>query len=382
MKKRSPLITVGIALIGILVVSVGLILLGSKDTRAFPSADSYLPSGTAAFADLLRRSGYQVVVDHEAKPHLRAGDVVIAFDPSLSKASNAFASEEDIEALRNTKEVIAQFVIKGGTLISFGMSPDFGDTSRQLWTSQTTVVCADGTSASVNWDGAAGPSFYLDDSAHGSIATIWSGTNSRGAGADFVTVSATGKGVEASFADGVIATNRFIDREQNALVIADVVSRVAKRGQRIVFAEASFGNSSSPGLLATIGPWAIAAWLQLLFLGAVILYTLGKPFGYPDPERRQERGARDLMDAMADTLRRGRMTKLALKTVYEDTMRQLRRLARGRQMERPGTFDAMTDLERAMNRLEAASEIGAPETSAVKFIQDVERLAHESGTRR
>jgi len=385
MKARSPLITVGVAFIGILIVSVGMIILGSKESRAFPSADSYLPSGTSAFAELLRRNHYQVVVDHHPKPALRPGDTVIAFDPSITQAMSAVTAEGGGEDLAATKEVIDQFVRDGGNVISFSMSPDFSEESKRLWNTTRNVLSSDGAKAQVTCDETGSVNYYLDDSANDSTDALWSLSSRGGArssASPFVAISSNGKGFEATFSQGIIATNRFIDRNENAYVLADVVARLAKPNGRIVFAEAAFGNSATPGLLATIGPWAVAGWMQLLFLAIVVFYTLGKPFGLPDPERRQERGARDLMDAMADTLRRGRMTKLALKTVYDDTTRQLRRMARGRPLERTGmTLDHMTDLERAVNKLEAAAEIGAPESMAVKLIEDVERLTKESGNR-
>src|SRR5262249_6709267 len=157
------------------------------------------------------------------------------------------------------------------------------------------VVHGDNDQAKVSWNGARDASYYLNADPEGESSEIWAPNNSNG-NLTFAAIKKTDKGQEAYLANGIIATNRFIDRQQNAYVLLDMVKRVAPaRGGRIVFAEATFGNAHIPGVFESIGTWALAGWFQLLFLGVVVVYSLGKPFGYPDPERRQERGARELM---------------------------------------------------------------------------------------
>ena len=79
MKGRSPLLTIAIALTGVLLIAIGMIALGQHESESFPSAHSYLPSGTAALEELFRRSGYTVVVDQKASPKLQPGDLAVAF---------------------------------------------------------------------------------------------------------------------------------------------------------------------------------------------------------------------------------------------------------------------------------------------------------------
>lgn len=390
MKNRSPLITVAIALVGILIVSIGLIALGQKESRTYPSAQSYRPSGSSAFAELLRESGYKVVIDQYSKPHLQAGEVVVAFVPTAPTGTSVITSEADDDQVKLTKDTIADFVSKGGKLLSLPFDPDFVSESHRLYDAQQTVTFSGnaGVTANVSWDETAQDGFYLEKGESTAIQ-IW-GTVTKDPNnpqpiskTPFVSEKTVGKGKEVNLANGIVATNRFIDRQQNALVLLNAVRVLDSGKPTIVFAEASFGAANDPGVLGVIGPWAVAAWFQLIFLGIIVVYTLGKPFGYPDPERRQERGARDLMDAMADTLRRGRMTGIAFKAVINDTNRMLRKLYRGRrdldrlEMQAGG----LNDLNRALTKLEAAAEIGAPENVASKMIQDVERLAHEASAR-
>ena len=374
-----------IALVGILIVSTALVALGSRESRAFPSADSYLPSGSSAFAELLRQSHYKVVIDHNSTPKTEPGDLVVAFDITAPAAESIISSEADTEQVDTTRQAISTFVEGGGKVLSLPVQPDFAEQSRYLYDGSKEVVSKSDTKARVSWDEAPSRASYLGLGDEGNAGQLWYTATSADRQAvvktPFVSLISVGKGQEASFANGIIATNRFIDRQQNALVLMDTIAKLAPR--RIVFAEATFGNIHDPSLLETIGPWALAAWFQLVFLGAVIIYTLGKPFGLPDPERRQERGARDLMDAMADTLRRGRMSKLALKTVFEDTNRFLRKMYRDRRDPDRLDLPANTvgDLQRSLNKLEAAAEIGAPEDIAANMIQDVERLVREAGAK-
>jgi hypothetical protein len=126
-------------------------------------------------------------------------------------------------------------------------------------------------------------------------------------------------------ADGLFATNRFLDRLDNAPVLLSLIATITPPSGRIVFTEASFGNSSGSSLVGAIGPWAEAAWLQLIFLFAVVVLTLGYRFGLPREERGKERGQRELIDAVADTYLRGKMTRVALAAVYEDVNSQISR---------------------------------------------------------
>ena len=379
MKSRSPLITVALAMVGILLVSIGLIALGSRENRSFPSAESFLPSGTSAFAELLRREHYNVVVDHRGRPALKSGDLVIAF--SDTGVTNLLTSDANEEQVDKTRTALSDFVEGGGKLLSLPLSPDFASESKTLYDLKQDVY-HDQQKATISWYGDSAHVPYLNDRGASNGINVWGTIDEDEEGnpyidAAFASISKIGEGEQGYFANGIIATNRFIDRQDNAFVLMDLVHRLAPEGTRVVFAEAAFGNERDPGMFETIGPWALAAWFQFVFLGIVMIYTMGKPFGLPDPERRKERGARELMDAIADTLRRGHMTKLALKTVSEDTNRMLRRIYKGRRDV--SVAEQENELHTAMIKLQAAAEIGAPEDIAAKMIQDVERLTSEAG---
>jgi hypothetical protein len=322
------------------------------------------------------------VIDHHSKPHFQPGDIVVAFNPSIPSRQSILSSEADSDLTNSVQQFISKYVENGGRVLSLPVAPDFATDSKTFYDVEKPILNSDGAPAKVSWDGSASAGFYVSSVQQGAGVQIWGLPGSTGNRPYFVALKKIGKGEEINVANGIVATNRFIDRAQNAYVLVNAINALG-RG-RVIFAEAAFGNVDDPGLLETIGPWALAGWFQFIFLGVVVIYTLGKPFGLPDPERRQERGARDLMDAIADTLRRGRMTKLALQTVYADSNRFLRRLYRGRRdpdLRLESQFDNMTSLQRALNKIEAAAEIGAPEDMAAKLIQDAENLLREAGAK-
>ena len=384
MKARSPLWTIAIALTGVLLISIGMIALGTHETESFPSAHSYLPSGTAALEELFRKSGYQVVVDNTTAPVLDKGDLAVAFysmtNPTAPTLTGSGSDDTADDPLQPTRDDLTKFVQDGGSLLSLPVNPSFAEDSKTFLDRAVTIHSASGQQASVNWDRTPVNTPFIPDSDQ--HFSLWSADPDARNATDFVSLHRVGKGSDAVLANGIIASNRFLDKNENALVLMETARVLAKPGARVVFVEAAFGNVEDPSLTELIGPWAKAAWLQLVFLGIVAIYTLGKPFGLPDPERREQKGSRELLDAMADTLRRGRMTRLALRSVYEDTNRLLRkwfRTPRNTDRDDLEAF-AMIDLHNSLNRVQAAMEIGAPEDEAAKMVRDVERLVKDVAT--
>ena len=285
MKSRSPLITLAIALTGVILIALGMMALGQHESESFPSAHSYLPSGTAAMEELFRRSGYQVVVDQRATPKLQPGDLAVAFFVVDAKSVLSEIQEQGSDGegpadpLQPTKDALTDFVKGGGSLLSLPVTNNFADNSRDFLNGVVTVHSSTGKTAQVNWDRNPSQDTFIPD--QGENFGLWSIDPKLKQSPELVSLHRVGKGSDAVVADGIIASNRFIDRNQNALVLMDTVRVLAKPGARVVFVEAAFGNAEDPALTDLIGPWAKAAWLQLVFLGIVAVYTLGKPFGLP-----------------------------------------------------------------------------------------------------
>ncbi|HTQ10920.1 MAG TPA: hypothetical protein VMI31_12665, partial [Fimbriimonadaceae bacterium] len=162
--------------------------------------------------------------------------------------------------------------------------------------------------------------YALDSDA--TTADVWC-FNSEGQSA-FAGLAREGKGTVLTVADGYIASNRFIDQAQNASLLMRMVSTIAPKGSRIVFTEATYSDTE-PGLMELLGPGAVGAWYQGIFLFIVIVYSLGKRFGLPDETRPAQTGQRELVEAIADAYRRAGATRIACRSAYDRADLQVRR---------------------------------------------------------
>jgi hypothetical protein len=105
------------------------------------------------------------------------------------------------------------------------------------------------------------------------------------------------------------------------------VESIAKPGDHLVFLEGEF-DPSAPSLVATIGPWAEAIWYQAILCFVTFCLVIGRRFGFPDSEKRVQRGSRELLDALGDTLRRGRATTAALEQALTHAALVIRRISK------------------------------------------------------
>jgi hypothetical protein len=171
-----------------------------------------------------------------------------------------------------------------------------------------------------------------------------------------------------SVSNGLPLTNRFLDREQNADVVLNTIRTIAKPGATIVFAEAGF-EPLDPGFLGTIGPGAVSAWYQMLFVFALLAYLGGKRLGLPDYRRIPQRSSRDLLDATADTLLRSKSTRIAVRTALSNAEIWL---ANWQIQNR--TRETPSSLEKAIARGRAAlMENKLPASVAVTIVKDLDR---------
>ncbi len=303
-------------LLGILALAAVLISLGRREAITDPRADNFGPSGLSAFAELLKSNGYQVVSTDRSLPKLSDGDIVVAclrHDPHEIDVSQSVSSESS-----GASKLLSDFVTKGGRAMLIPLDPDFESGSASVGESPFIVRnSVDQNSRlsikapDVSSDDAL--RLFLPDNAV--AATIWERENGQNA-SGVVDLAREGKGTVVSIADGAFALNRFIDQAQNASFLMNLVSTVAPKGSRLVFMEATF-TDSEPGLIETLGPGAAGIWYQSIFLFVVIVYTLGKRFGLPEEARPFQMGQRQLVEAVADTYRRARSTRVACRAAYD-----------------------------------------------------------------
>ncbi len=311
MKSLPPIVWV---LLGLLVLGAAMMSLGTAERDSFPSASSFSPSGSKALADLLSREGYKVSITLDPDPILDKEDVMVAFKTGEEEMSDFIVGPGQDKK----KDIAVDFFKHGGKVLQFDVPKDFNEASKQANRLVSEMTPAIGQSpkplrinllVTSSGDYPSEDNLVLGAVGPSAVATAYFQHD----------------GTLIDIADGIIATNRFLDQNDNASEALGLVRAVTPAGAHIVFAEATFGNAVEPGVLELVGQWALSAWWQLLILSFVILYTLGKPFGYPDEERPVQGGARDLVDAVAVTYYRSRASNVALKWLYRDCDKELRR---------------------------------------------------------
>jgi hypothetical protein len=305
------------AFLGVLTVAAVLITVGKRENLADPRIDSYRPSGLSAFADLLRTNGYSVSANASPVPDLQTGDVaVVCIDEDHHESF-----DQDSSAVYKKLD---SFASKGGRIILLPFNPSFAENSVGL--SKRTLVSGvsnetrtietrTDVSGDAAWSG-------LQRESSPPSAALWSTQGTEGE--TFATLMKHDKGTMLTVADGYIATNRFIDHEQNADVLMYLIATLAPTGGHIVFAEAVY-TDTEPGLIELLGPGAAGIWYQSLFLFVVVVFTLGKRFGLPEEVRAIQTGQRELIDAVADTYRRARSTKVACRATYDRSDAEVRK---------------------------------------------------------
>jgi len=358
--RKTGLPVIAWVLAGLLVIAGALISLGQQDQSADPEAKSYGPSGISAFAELLRQNGINVAINQQSKPKLSHDDIAVAFRVIAppQKEDIVLSQEEPQSPEERFQDTFWQFVKDGGSGIVLPLSKDFLEASRDTKDNPSIAVkdLASGETMQLTSGGVLPEDgFELPEVAADAVEMeLW--TDSRED--SFLRAYRIGKGTALVARDAIGATNRFIDKNDNAKAFSSLVSMLAGTHKRVVFTEASFGNVNDPGLLETVGPWANAAWQQLIVLGLVVVFTLGKRFGTPDEARPVQRGAREMLDAVADTFKRTQATKSALTTTLTAADIELRRVLKlpkdATRSERDRLIPA--SLQNALTRLQVASE--------------------------
>lgn len=365
--KGSVPVTIYI-LVAILAISAMLMSLGQRDTTARPSGESDGPSGVSALVRLLRQNGAKVVLDPVLKPSVAADDVVVLF--MIHGRFDTFY-DESIAPLR---EHVDAFVRRGGTAVYLPVERDFQEASvrAQEFGPTTIVRSTDGRQAKVTYGGGIDPEESIEQIRGAQPANRLYSLD----GEIFALAARHGKGTKIGFQDGIMGTNRFIAEHDNAETLVSTLLAAKPSQGRIVFAEAAAGNSRSRGLLEIIGPWAQAAWGQILFLFVVVVFTLGKRFGIPEEVRPRQTGSRELVDAIAGSYRRMRAGSVALQAGLESARARLRRSLKIPSEAAEGELerllpDSVREVLAKAERLATHPEVS--DRAALERMQEVER---------
>jgi uncharacterized protein DUF4350 len=294
MSPAARAVLVAIALV--VVVVVGLSLLdsatrGASSSGPTSSSLSTSRSGTAAYAELLARSGHDVT-------HQRGRLADARLDPSttLVLLDPGEIDRADLDNVRG-------FVFRGGHLVAGGTRPEWmlelAPEDLPGWTphgARTVAITApDGTALRVVTDGSG------------------SWVEPRGRRALTFTPGA-GNGRAVLLADSSPLQNRLLDQADNAAFGLTLVPS----GGRVVFAEGVHGYSGATGLAAIPRRWKLA--LVVVALAALLaMVASGRRLGPPeDDDRELPPPRRAYVDALANTLARTRRPADALAPLQRD----------------------------------------------------------------
>jgi hypothetical protein len=314
MKRRFELWHIAWGLVGILFISMITLALSPKPTAVTPDATSYDPGGTSAFAALLTKAGYRVVIDHHVRPFLDTNDIAICFiyDDAASTSApfdgDAPPDQGDLASdgggpISDTIDSINDWTKEGGSALWLPVPKETGPTKDF---EVSNFPGADHPLHLLSVDTL--PQLQIGDASGiaeiGNISQVVSAAH----------LGKLGKGYEMEPYNGYIALNDAIAKGDNARILLRLVGMLRPPGARVVFVTGAFGESSPVTVMEAIGPWAEAAWRQFLLLLVVIGITLGCRFGLPDEDaRRKEQGARELVEGLAGLFERSRAYDRALK---------------------------------------------------------------------
>ncbi len=337
-------------LLGLLLLSVFVLSLGKSDSSLDPSALNPSPTGLRAASELLTQEGYQVKVDR-AKKLSFSGTPLVVIQASQVSASG---SENEEKALAGRDTALRTFVEAGGKVLLLGFPRNFIDLNKQRKKLPATNLRVRGGKITFSAKVLENQSntVLLRETLRTPYET---GLILRQDQESFLSMGTLGKGTVAIVSDPTPFCNRYIGESDHAGLWLSSIRAASQGTKDVVFYEGFIRSTESKGLLAIIGPWAVAGWNQALILFAVIIWSLNMRFGFPEEQRGSQSSSRELVDALGFTMERGRQSSLAGSALLRRAEINLRLVARApRDL---GVLDilkaAPETLEGAYSRLEA-----------------------------
>lgn len=300
------------ALLGLLVVAGFVLSLGKSEDRSHPDSLSYGPSGTRALNELLRASGYRVTSAQTSPTALKPEQTLIVFELT----AEVWSSDLPSLAYAEDHPSVVSHLEAGGNVVIVHLRQTFGRMSRSASSGATRRIAYASDASEFTWTVHYGtsPAEWQYDMGYGPAAAPLMLLSDNA----FVTLESLYEGRIFRVADGLSATNRFLDLADNASFWLHVIETAGGGARDVVFLDSALRSEGAPGVLSLFGDWARYAWWQLVILFAVIIYTLGKPFGLPEPPLVREGGRRELVDAVATLYKRSAATDVALREVLKN----------------------------------------------------------------
>jgi len=308
--RRAGLPPIVWALTFLLISASILIIFARQEKESSPSANAIRPSGVRALAELLQKDGYEIQVESSWNPQISQAQVAVAFFPPSSSGTDSASSQKEII------QTLETYAAKGGVVLAITMPSAFDRASESSKVGELIdELSREKRSITVSSQTLEAPS---PASARKSFQKWQQG------GLPFVIVYPIDKGYWVTASDGLFVSNRFLSKEQNASFALEMFRTLAPQLGKIVFVDSSYRMPPKPSVFAAIGNWAAVGRNQVILLFVLGCWILGARFGLPKKPPRKEQGARELVDAIGDTLHRGKQTGLALKYLCSEVDQRIR----------------------------------------------------------
>lgn len=386
-----------VILLGILVALGVAVIMAAQvyDPARQPLYLSYgtHPKGVKAFAQLLRKNGYRVQsfrTSFKTLPPLAGSPPPALVVFPFQADSRAILLQRALE--EENKQRLKEWVASGGNLIVFGWDPRLGELNpggllgkgryppigglkppsyvgypllHSAWT--TEVQAVEGEDQGVR----------LQPSSARWVPLI---ADKKGV---VVALRLYGRGKVVEFSEPSIATNEYLRKRQNALLLLNLVSRMVPQGGVVYFDDCGQGDcereASAKGFWRNVPAAGRIAFAHLMLLAIVVMYSVGRRFGLarPSPPRLPALG--EHVEALAELYRSARATHAALEILLEHSIRTLRKRyglpasATGRQLLQmlPPDLPAKEVVRRAY---EALQKDALDEQEALQIARDLHHL--------
>ncbi|MGE0002348.1 MAG: DUF4350 domain-containing protein [Fimbriimonadaceae bacterium] len=327
MRNRTPLLVW--LFVAALAVIAGTVWEVQTEITSQPVTSNSGPSGTAGLAEVLRQSGFPVRVDRSARLSPKMGEVVVAIAPRLIDPMTAIreAFEEgqgltspDPEPSR-LHRALAKAAEGGATVVYAEVPESLDDAYERVAVTRLDSTFPEKRAFQISFD----PDQEDPDDSWVADTGPYDWYREAKVGW-WVRVQVMGEGRAVLVADGLSATNRYLDSADNAEYWVTMLATLGGRENGVVFADALGGDEATPSLLGTLGPWAVAMQWQALFVFGLGVWWLGQRFGPLLPSADRDVTGRGTTHALAGVLSSGRQHGTAARIIANNRLVAIRRV--------------------------------------------------------
>lgn len=283
-------------------VLVLLSVLIIRSTRVVLTEDhgptNYGGSGTAAFAELLRKQGYKVLIPGKDKiPNERA--MIVTVEESGRQRFKSYL--ESLSKKDNLKMIALDFPDqkpeeKSVRAVSYVNQESLGEIFPYEFNTMEYVA-----------------GLFQKSQPYPIIST-------NGDTKSIVEISQQPHLSLIQVNNAYWVTNEHIDQVDNASIISGVVKAAIPKSMPIVFTS---GFDEPEGVTEKMGPFFVGAFNQIKVLILVILISLSFRFGLAPESRAIQRGGKELVDALATLTSRKGQNQWALRAILDRVLNAL-----------------------------------------------------------